>query len=83
MGHSLEVQALNRDGAPLSGARVRIVIEGIFTGGSLESFTDRNGHAEFETAQDYESHRKLTIYVRGQGFGPYRISGGAYTVQLE
>lgn len=83
MGHSLDVQVLDSDGDSMEGVNVQIVIDGLFSGGSLEEFTDSDGHAEFETAGDYESYRKLSIYVRGQSFGPYEISGGAYTVQLE
>lgn len=82
MGHSLAVQVLDKGGDPLKGAQVEIVIDGIFTGGALRSFTDRNGQAEFETAGAYESYRKLTISVRGQRFGPYHIEGGAYTIRL-
>ncbi len=41
------------------------------------------GSAEFETAADHENPRELSIRVRGQSFGPYRIGGGAYTVPLD
>ena len=83
MGHSLDVYVLNRDGDPLSGAKVKIIIDGFWKGGSIVEYTDGDGHAEFETADDYESSRRLNIYVRGQSFGPYAIGGGAYTVQLD
>ena len=63
---------------------MRIIIDGILSGGALEeAFTGENGHAEFETADDYEDYRKSNIYVRDQSFGPYDIGGGSYTVQLE
>lgn len=83
MSHSLDVQVLDSDGDPMEGVKVKIIIDGIFSGGSLEEFTDSDGHAEFESADDYESYRKLNIYVRGQSFGPYDIGDGAYTVQLD
>ena len=83
MPHNLTVQVLDSDGDPKQGVSVKIIIDGILSGGSLEAFTDDDGHAEFETAGDYESYRKLNIYVRGQSFGPYHIDGGSYTVQLE
>jgi len=83
MSHSLDVYALDREGKPLTGARVKIFIEGILKGGTIIEYTDGDGHAEFETADDYESSRNIYIYVREQSFGPYNISGGAYTVQLE
>ncbi len=83
MGHYLNVKALDKKGNPLKGTKVKIDIAGIFKGGTIEKYTDSNGHAEFETAENYESYRKLNIYVRGQSFGPYEISGGAYTVRLE
>ena len=83
MSHSLDVQVLDSDGEPLGGVKVKIVIDGILSGGSLEERTNEDGHAEFETAADYESYRDLNIYVKGQSFGPYNIGDGAYTVQLD
>jgi len=83
MSHSLDVHVLDSDDRPVKGVKVKILIEGFWKGGSLEEFTDGDGHAEFETAADYEDGRELTIHVRGQSFGPFSISGGAYTVQLE
>lgn len=83
MSHSLDVQVLDSDGDPVESVKVKIIIDGILSGGSLEEFTDSDGHAGFETAGDYESYRELNIYVRGESFGPYDIGGGAYTVQLE
>jgi len=82
MSHNLDVYVTDSDGDPVKGAKIKIVIEGFWKGGSLEEFTDDEGHAEFETADDYEDSRKLTIYVRGESYGPYSISGGAYTVEL-
>lgn len=83
MSHNLDVYVLDSDGDPVSGAEVEVLIEGIWKGGSLTEYTDSDGHAEFETAADYEDSRELTIYVRGQSFGPYYISGGAYTVTID
>ncbi|MEX2650528.1 MAG: hypothetical protein WD673_16100 [Alphaproteobacteria bacterium] len=84
MSHNLDVYVLDSDGNPISeGARVKIIIDGTFSGGALEEFTDDEGHASFETADDYEGSRQLNIYVRGQSFGPYYISGGSYTVALD
>ncbi len=83
MGHALDVYVIDENESPVSGAEVEIVIDGIWKGGSLTDFTDEDGHAEFETADDYESSRQLNIYVRGESFGPYSISGGAYTVQID
>ena len=82
MSHALDVHVTDSRDRPVKGAKVRIVIEGFLKGGSIEEFTDDDGHAEFETAADYEDSRKLTIHVRGASFGPYRISGGAYSVQI-
>ena len=83
MPHNLTVQVLDSDGNPKEGVGVKIRIDGIFSGGSLEAFTDEDGHAEFVTGGDYELSRELNISVRGQSFGPYDIGGGSYTVQLE
>ena len=82
MSHQLDVQVLDEDGDPVVGARVKIDIAGLWSGGTLEERTDEDGHASFETAGDYESYRKLRIHVRGQSFGPYDIDEGAFTVQL-
>ena len=83
MPHNLTVEVLDSKGNPKQHVEVEIIIEGFWKGGSIEAFTDDSGHAEFETADDYESSRKLHIRVRGQSFGPYRIGSGSYTVQLE
>ena len=83
MSHSLSVQVLNSDGDPVDGVDVEMTIEGIWKGGSLSAYTDSSGHAEFETAADYESYRELWIVASGQRFGPYRISAGSYTVTLD
>lgn len=84
MGHELSVGVLDSDGEPVEGVEVDIHVSGIFKGGDLESeFTDETGHAEFETAADYEDSRDIYITVRGQRFGPYEIGDGAYTVTLD
>ena len=84
MGHNLTVEVLDSDGDPVCGTTVLVYVDGIMTGGLLnEEFTDDSGHAEFETGGDYEGWREIVIRVRGQRFGPFRIDGGAYTVQLE
>jgi hypothetical protein len=82
MGHALDVYVTDCKGNPLKGAKVRVVIGGFLKGGSLAEFTDDDGHAAFKTAADYEDSRKLVIHVGGESFGPYRISGGAYSVQI-
>jgi hypothetical protein len=83
MGHRLNVFVIDSDGEPVTGRKVTVDIEGVWKGGTLDQYTDEDGHAEFETAANYESYRQLTIYVGGQSFGPYEISGGSYTVQLD
>jgi hypothetical protein len=83
MPHNLTVQVLDSDGRAKKGVHVHISIDGLFTGGGLDAYTDQTGHAEFTTGGDYEDSRDLTITVRGQTFGPYDIGGGSYTVQLE
>ena len=83
MSHRLTVHALDNDGRPLRRVAVKIFIEGFWKGGDLREDTDGDGHAHFETADDYESSRDIYITVRGQRFGPYDIGGGSYTVQLD
>jgi hypothetical protein len=83
MGNQVDVQVLDNDGDPMSGVKVTIAIGGWMSGGTIEEYTDDDGRAEFETSQDYESHRDFWIHVRGQTFGPYHIWGGAFTVQLD
>ena len=83
MSHSLSVQVLDADGELVAGVEVEMQIQGIWKGGTLSEYTNSSGHAEFETAADYEDHRRLSIEVKGQHFGPYHIGGGSYTVQLD
>jgi hypothetical protein len=83
MSHNLDVQVLDSDGSPVSGAQVEILIHGFLKGGRLSEYTDSDGHAAFETEADYRDSYELTIYVRGQSFGRYSIGTGAYTVTLE
>ena len=84
MGNSIDVQVLYSDGSPIRGAKVEIFIDaGLLSGGRLEEYADDDGHAEFETGEDYPDYQEFTILVRGQSFGPYEIGGGAYTVQLD
>jgi hypothetical protein len=54
MGHSLDVQVLDSDGDPVPHKHVEMLIAGIWKGGSIDGFTDDDGHASFETAADYE-----------------------------
>ena len=83
MSHSLDVYVIDSDEDPVSGVEVEILIDGFIKGGSLTEYTDDEGHAEFETADDYEDSRQLKIKVRNEWFGPYYISGGTYTVQID
>jgi hypothetical protein len=83
MGLNVDIYVLDNNDDPVIGASVKIDIEGIWKGGTLEAFTDDDGHAEFETAEDYESGREVMIYVRGESFGPYDLTEGAFTVTLD
>ena len=83
LGQSVDVYVLDSDGDPVTGTAVTIDIAGIWKGGTLDEVTDDGGHAEFETAADYEAGREVTIRVRGQSFGPYDLMDGAFTVTLE
>jgi hypothetical protein len=78
------VRVLDRDGEPLAGVQVEILIHGFLKGGHLSQYTDSDGYASFEREADYEDSSELTIYVRGQSFGKYVIEAGtAYTITLE
>lgn len=86
MSHYLSVEVLDSDGDPVKHAKVSVWLESNLglRGGRLEpAFTDDSGHAEFETAQDYDDSHELYIRVKDQRFGPFEISGGSYTVQLD
>ena len=83
MSHSLDVYVLDADGDPVPHVRVGMNIDGLLSGGHLESYTDDDGHAELETAGDYDDSRQLTIYCRYESFGPYAIGDGRWTIQLE
>lgn len=83
MGQCVTVEVLDSDGDPVGHALVKIDIEGIIKGGTLEEYTDDTGHAEFETAADYSDYTEVMIYVRGESFGPYHLNEGAFTVTLD
>lgn len=82
MSNSIDVFVQDGDGDPVAGKRVRITIKGFLSGGAIEEFTDDEGHAEFETAGDYEDSREFWIRVGDELWGPYEIGGGAFTVEL-
>ena len=73
------IAKIGPDGEPVKSTEVAMLIKGIWKGGSLSEYTDSDGHAQFETAADYEDSRELWITARGQRFGPFEIGGGAYT----
>lgn len=86
-GYDIDVLMLDADGDPVRGARVKIYLDegnalaDFWKAGSLEEFTDDEGHAEFRTATE---HRYVTIQCRGQEFGPHDVEdGSAFTVKLE
>ena len=86
-GYDVDVLVLDGDGDPVSGTEVTIYLhEGnaladLWKGGTLDAYTDDNGHAEFETATD---HRYITIRCRGQEFGPYDLDDGyGFTINLD
>lgn len=83
MSNYFDVQVLNSEGDPVEGAGVDVLVRGLVTGGEMSEYTDTDGHAEFETAGDYEDSREIVITVRGQRFGPFEIGGGAFTVTLD
>ncbi len=62
LSHSISVEVLDPDGEPVKSAKVSVHISGLWKGGNLEpDFTDDTGHAEFQTAEDYEDSRELHI----------------------
>ncbi|MBK8640505.1 MAG: hypothetical protein IPN92_20290 [Chromatiaceae bacterium] len=83
MPHQLDPDMLVSDGDPGAGTEVTVDLKGVRTRGTLDAYSDEEGHAGFETAADDENPRELSIRGRGQSFGPYRIGGGAYTVPLD
>jgi len=83
MPHQLDTDMLDSDGDPGAGTEVTVDIEGVWNGGTLDAYSDDEGHAGFETTTDDENPRELSMRVRGQSFGPYRIGGGAYTGPLD
>lgn len=82
MSNRIDVLVLDSDGEPISGKEVTITVDGIFSGGRMEEYTDSDGHAEFETSDDYEDSRKIWIRV-GEHLETQEIGGGAFTVQLD
>jgi hypothetical protein len=82
MDRRLSVDVLDGDGNPVAGTRVTLDIHGIWQDGVLEACTDDAGRAAFKTSAYCGNDRAVTIYVRGERFGPYRIGEERYTVQL-
>jgi hypothetical protein len=85
MGNCIDIQVFNSLGEPCELVNVHVFIHGLglISGGSIDEYTDSDGHVSIETHHDYEPSREFTINVRGQIFGPYEIGGGDFTVQLE
>lgn len=84
MANNLSVQVLDSDGDPAEGKRVSIDVHGVVSGGFLEeAYTDDDGQAEFTTYDDYDSTRKITIYVDGDACGEFSIGAGRWTITLD
>ena len=81
MGYSLDVYVQNGNGNPVADMGVEIAIDGIVCGGSLRGLTDGEGRAHFETGTGFEDRRRLA-YAGDRRFGPFRLAGGLYTVEL-
>lgn len=82
MSQNLDVFVRDAAGNPAPDTPVTIIVQGIFSGGTIESRTDAEGRACFETAGDYDGTKELTIEVEGREFGPYYLICGRYVVQL-
>jgi hypothetical protein len=66
MPHRLDADMLDSDGDPGAGTEVTVDIEGVWTGGTLDAYSDDEGHAEFETATGYEDQdRQLAARLFG------------------
>ena len=82
MGNRIDVCVLDSAGDPVAGRLVKITVTGILSGGELKEYTDEDGHASFETYDDYEDSRDIYIRV-GDHLSKQEIGGGAFTIQLD
>ena len=77
---TFDVHVIDDDGDAVEGTLVRVSFPGIINGGWLEEFTDEEGHAEFDSAND---HDEVSIRVRGEWYGPFEVSEGAgFTISV-
>lgn len=80
MDMSFDVQVLDRDDKPVSGAKVEAFFPGIIKGGSQVEFCDADGHALFECTM---THPSVIFHCRGHRFGSYDLDDGAsFTLNL-
>jgi hypothetical protein len=89
MGMTFDVYVINEDEQPQAGRRVDAYLPsgplgGLLAGpvgGKLTEYTDDDGHAAFETADD--GYSEVTIYVSGDKKGTYDLTDGAgFTVAV-
>lgn len=88
MGMTFDVYVVDEDDRPQSGRRVDVYLpSGPFlglagpVGGKLTEYTDDDGHASFETADD--GYHEVTIYVSGEKQGTYDLEDEAgFTVVI-
>ena len=80
MDMSFDVQVLDRDDNPVSGAEVEAFFPGFFKGGRQVVFADDDGHALFECTM---THPSVIFHCRGHKFGSYDLDDGAsFTLNL-
>jgi hypothetical protein len=82
VGHQLDVCVLDRDGNPIAGVPVTLVISGFLRHHQLESTTSGDGYAFFETAETYEQSSPVIIQIEGREFGPYSITQERWLVRV-
>ncbi len=82
MSHGLDVNVRNRNGDPIVGVGVEVVIDAYVCGGPLHTSTDNAGHAHFETADWLDDNREVT-YIGKRWFGPFQFSEGVYSIHIQ
>jgi len=77
---SFDVRILDRNGKPVSGAKVEAYFPGFFKGGCQPAFANADGHALFECTM---THPSVIFHCRGHRFGSFKLrDGDSFTLNL-
>lgn len=81
---SFDVYVVDPEERPLQGERVAAQFSySLIPGTWSTAYTDADGHASFSGGHP-ATPLTVTLWVRGEGFGPYELTdGAAFTVEVD